>query len=432
METATTRCMILRQCVAELCGTFFLVLFGTGSVACAVTTGELMGLHQVAFVWGFGVCLSIFATAAVSGAHLNPAVSFAFAIFRPKDMPLWKLLPYILAQLLGAMLASAAVLVTFHGALRRMDDELATASAFGEYFPNPGVVTNGKLVRADVSPAGAFGIEAFGTSILMFFILALTDERNAARPPPGMAPFFIGFLVCTLISVFAPLTQAGWNPARDFGPRVVAAMAGWGDIAIPGPRHGFWVYIVGPLVGAPLGAAAWDVCIRPGLPPLPPPKTSGARESLVGCWSPDQEPASPSSSFARAHTSSLIPPTDRMHCAGCLSEDRLRGQHGRLRNRVRKGRGARLGAVRASIVNSLTKTSIPDGCEFAGPMRTSFIVPCGSLVVLLFTHKSRIRKGGTACQEHLPCCVCVQSSIMVRARGGAREVSEKGSALSLA
>lgn len=303
METATPRCMILRQCVAELCGTFFLVLFGTGSVACAVTTGELMGLHQVAFVWGFGVCLSIFATAAVSGAHLNPAVSFAFAIFRPKDMPLWKLLPYILAQLLGAMLASAAILVTFHGALRRMDDELATASAFGEYFPNPGVVTNGKLVRADVSPAGAFGIEAFGTSILMFFILALTDERNAARPPPGMAPFFIGFLVCTLISVFAPLTQAGWNPARDFGPRVVAAMAGWGDIAIPGPRHGFWVYIVGPLVGAPLGAAAWDVCIRPGLPPLPPPKTSGARESLVGCWSPDQEPASPSSSFARAHTS---------------------------------------------------------------------------------------------------------------------------------
>jgi glycerol uptake facilitator-like aquaporin len=70
-----------------------------------------------------------------------------------------------------------------------------------------------------------------------------------------------------LISLFAPITQAGWNPARDFGPRVVAFLAGWGDIAIPGPRNGFWVYIVGPLVGGPIGAAVYDLALRPAFAP---------------------------------------------------------------------------------------------------------------------------------------------------------------------
>ena len=81
-----------------------------------------------------------------------------------------------------------------------------------------------------------------------------------------MAPFFIGFTVAALISLFAPITQAGWNPARDFGPRIVAALAGWGEIAIPGPEGGFWVYILGPLVGAPIGALIYKLVIETGLP----------------------------------------------------------------------------------------------------------------------------------------------------------------------
>ncbi|MCE2457412.1 MAG: aquaporin [Dehalococcoidia bacterium] len=68
-----------------------------------------------------------------------------------------------------------------------------------------------------------------------------------------------------MISLFAPLTQAGWNPARDFGPRIVAFLAGWGSIAIPGPSNGFWVYIVGPMIGAPIGAAVHEYLLRPGL-----------------------------------------------------------------------------------------------------------------------------------------------------------------------
>ena len=66
-------------------------------------------------------------------------------------------------------------------------------------------------------------------------------------------PILIGATVMVLISLYGSLTQAGLNPARNLGPRIVAAMAGWGKIAIPGPRNGFWVYVVGPLFGGPNG-----------------------------------------------------------------------------------------------------------------------------------------------------------------------------------
>lgn len=69
--------------------------------------------------------------------------------------------------------------------------------------------------------------------------------------------------MAVLISLYAPLNQAGFNPARDFGPRIVAAFAGWGEVAIPGPQGGFWTYILGPLFGAPIGGAVYDFVIRP-------------------------------------------------------------------------------------------------------------------------------------------------------------------------
>jgi glycerol uptake facilitator protein len=80
--------------VGEVLGTFLMVLFGTGSVACAVLTGALQGLWQVAVVWGFGVTIAIYCSASLSGAHLNPAVSLAFALLRPSGFPRQRLLPY--------------------------------------------------------------------------------------------------------------------------------------------------------------------------------------------------------------------------------------------------------------------------------------------------------------------------------------------------
>jgi glycerol uptake facilitator protein len=267
---------LARACGAEAIGTFLLVLFGTGSVAAAVLTGAQTGLWQVAVVWGFGVSLAIYATAAVSGAHLNPAVTLAFALWRPESFPRERILPYWGAQIAGAALAGLAVLLTFRTFLTRFEAERgivrgepgseASAMVFGEYFPNPAIFGTGPDAHALISPLMAMGIEAFGTAVLAFMIFALTDPRNGARPA-WLAPFFIGFTVAALISLFAPATQAGWNPARDFGPRIVAFFAGWGEVAIPGPRAGFWVYIVGPMIGAPLGGLIYDRVIRPGLPP---------------------------------------------------------------------------------------------------------------------------------------------------------------------
>lgn len=264
---------LLSACVAESLGTFILVLFGIGSVAAAVFTGAQIGLWQVAVVWGFGVTLAIYVCGAVSGAHLNPAVSLAFAIFRSDQFPLNRLFAYWGAQLIGAVIAGVVVLILFNPFIERFETENGivrgevgsqrSAMAFGEYFPNPGMFDS---MTMSVSPLHAFAVEAFGTAILAMVIFALTERRNAGIPTNGMVPFFIGFTVAALISLFAPITQAGWNPARDFGPRIVAWVAGWGEIAIPGPEGGFWVYILGPLVGAPLGALLFKLVIEPGLP----------------------------------------------------------------------------------------------------------------------------------------------------------------------
>jgi len=261
------------QCLAEFIGTLLMIVIGCGTVCTAVLTGAQVGIWQVAVVWGIGVALSISATAAVSGAHLNPAVSFAFCVFRRKHFPWYKFLPYIVAQLLGAMCGGAINLGLFnsqidyvletHNSTRGSGDpySIATASMFGEYSPNPGF---GDIV-GPVSNFHALVIEAFGSGILMFLILAITDNRNKAVRNKDFAPLLIGGTIAVLISVYAPYTQAGWNPARDFGPRLIACMAGWGADAIPGPNNEFWIYILGPFIGTVVGAAVFELFVSPGL-----------------------------------------------------------------------------------------------------------------------------------------------------------------------
>ena len=204
--------------LAELVGTFLLVLFGTGAVASAVLTGAQVGLWQVAVVWGIGVALAIYATAAISGAHLNPAVSLAFAVLRPTEFPRHRLAGYWAAQLAGGVLAGLVVLGVFapfiarfeaeHGIERGAEGSEASAMVFGEYFPNPAIFGTSAEARSLVSPALAFGVEAVGTALLVFLIFALTDSRNTTGPGV-VGPLMIGLLVAVLISVFAPITQAG-------------------------------------------------------------------------------------------------------------------------------------------------------------------------------------------------------------------------------
>lgn len=275
------------RCIAELLGTFILVFFGCGAVHVAVLTGALNGLWQVAIVWGVAIMVALFATAAVSGAHINPAMTIGFFLWR--QFPARLLVPYVLSQLAGAFLAAGALYVLFSpfleekeksiGVTRGQPGSVVTAMCYGEYFPNPGRLEplfkqRGKSEdtiwsehRALVPETTALVAEFLGTLLLALAVFAVTDERNAAGPG-RFAPVFIGLTVAILISVIAPLTQACFNPARDFGPRLFAHFAGWGEVAIPGPNgRGFWsVYIVAPILGAISGGGIYQLALRPFMP----------------------------------------------------------------------------------------------------------------------------------------------------------------------
>lgn len=247
--------------VGEVLGTFLLVFFGCGSVATAVLTGAQVGIFQVAIVWGIGIATAIYLTGSLSGAHLNPAVTVAFAAWRGFS---WKMVPrYIAAQLMGAILASVVLYVIYHGKLiayeaghsimRGAVGSEATAMVFGEYFPNPGGLPLTAELRETVSEYLAFFIEMLGTALLVLVIFACTDEANESRPRTLVA-VTIGLTVTILISLLGPLTMAGFNPARDFGPRLFSAMAGWDRVPFGTNGKGwFTVYILAPVVGGILG-----------------------------------------------------------------------------------------------------------------------------------------------------------------------------------
>jgi glycerol uptake facilitator protein len=125
--------------------------------------------------------------------------------------------------------------------------------------PGPYSLAAHERLNAMVSQPAAFLAELLGTLILAMVVFAVTDDRNQEAPPNRLAAVFIGLTVSALISVIAPLTQACFNPARDFGPRLFAYFAGWGPIALPGPRGAgfFTVYILAPILGAIVGAGLY-------------------------------------------------------------------------------------------------------------------------------------------------------------------------------
>ena len=134
---------------------------------------------------------------------------------------------------------------------------------FGEYFPNPGGKPLTPEVRETVSLARALLCEVAGTAVLLLVIFAVTDERNAARPQVLTAAM-IGLTVTLLISLFGPLTMACFNPARDLGPRLFSALAGWGGVPFTTNGSGWWsVYLVAPVVGGWLGGALYRFFFKP-------------------------------------------------------------------------------------------------------------------------------------------------------------------------
>jgi glycerol uptake facilitator protein len=248
---------LLGECSAELAGTFILILFGCGVVAQVVAGG--IGDHDsIAWAWGLGVTLGIYTAGRMTGAHLNPAVTIALAAFRGFS---WKkVLPYAVAQFLGAFLAALVVRWNYTEALNKFDPGLTRKSQI-VFSTLPG---NGADIGVHLW--GGFRDQIIGTAILMFLILAIVDLRNTS-PAANLAPLIIGLVVVGIGMAWG--TDAGYaiNPARDFGPRLASFLTGYGGAFKDqfGDLY-FWVPIVAPILGALVGAFLYEALVGRNLP----------------------------------------------------------------------------------------------------------------------------------------------------------------------
>ena len=213
-----------RRMGAEMIGTYAIVVAGCGAIMVNATTGALTHVG-VALTFGFIVMVMIAATGHISGAHFNPAVTVAFALtkhFRWRDVPF-----YIAAQVIGAILGAVT--------LRLLVGETAKLGA---------------TVPA-IAVWQAFGIEVLLTAFLMFVILSVATDGKAAG---HLASLAIGATVALDALWGGPLTGASMNPARSFGPALVAGL--WQDQ---------WVYWVAAIIGAAIGALVYQAIREPQL-----------------------------------------------------------------------------------------------------------------------------------------------------------------------
>ncbi|HZU54525.1 MAG TPA: MIP/aquaporin family protein [Actinocrinis sp.] len=247
---------LLGELAAEFAGTLILILIGVGVVAQVVAGG--IGNHDsIAWAWGLGVILGVYVAGRISGAHLNPAVTVALAAFGGFS---WrKVLPYSLAQTLGAFVAALLVRWNYTEVLGKLDPG-HTIKTQGVFSTLPG---NGAL---PVHLWGGFRDQVIGTAILLFLVLAVTDLRNNS-PLANMAPVVVGLIVVAIGMAWG--TDAGYaiNPARDFGPRLASFFTGYGTAFRD--QYGdlyFWVPIVAPIIGGLIGAGLYKVLIGRFLP----------------------------------------------------------------------------------------------------------------------------------------------------------------------
>src|SRR5216110_3363711 len=244
-----------REVLAEFLGTFILIVFGVGVVAQVVLSRSAAGSPlSINIAWGLAVTMGCYVSAGVTGAHLNPAVTLALAARR--DFPWNKVLPYSLAQIVGAFVASAVVFVTYHEALNAFDGGVrqvlgaqGTAGIWATY-PQPFLSTF----------PGGFIDQVVGTALLVGVIFGITDSRNSPAPA-GLVPVVVGLLVLAIGASFGYNSGYAINPARDFGPRLFTFVAGWGGEVFRAGNNWWWVPIVAPCVGGVIGGWVYDACI---------------------------------------------------------------------------------------------------------------------------------------------------------------------------
>ena len=240
---------LLRSGVAELLGTFVLVLAGGATaVATAVTSPPVYDLLSIVLAFGLALVALVAAIGHVSGCHLNPAVTLGLAVTR--KFP-WRAVPaYVVAQLVGAVLASLATWGVYSGRGHQV-------IGFSTTNPAPGV-----------SSGHAFFVEALITFVLVLVVISVaTDDRV----PTAAAPIAVGAALAVCIFIAAPVTGGEVNPARAFGPAVV-----FGDV------HALWVYLLAPLVGGVLAALVYDRLLAPAHTPEPDEDTNADQDTNHG------------------------------------------------------------------------------------------------------------------------------------------------------
>ena len=231
--------------VAEMIGTFLLILLGNGVVANVVlsgTKGNSSGWIVITTGWALGVFVGVVVAAPFSGAHLNPAVTLALAIGQKFD---WAKVPlFILAQLIGAMIAACAVWLTYKDHFNKTEDPGLKAAAF---YTSPAI--NNKI-------SNLFS-EVLGTFVLIFVIFYFTNaEMGTDKTPVGLGSLGaipVAFLVWAIGLSLGGTTGYAINPVRDLGPRIMHAI-----LPITGKGSSNWGYawipVLGPLIGSTLAA----------------------------------------------------------------------------------------------------------------------------------------------------------------------------------
>lgn len=253
------------ELIGEVFGTFILILLGDGVVANVGLAPRLAAEGYdwvtITFGWAMAVVVAVYATAGVSGAHINPAVTLALALKR--NFPMGKVIPFWIAQVLGAFLGALGVYLCYRDGLvaAGMPNVWCTgpggvfSSAFWGVGPK-GSATSYSLVTALIT-------EIIGTAVLLWGVLAVTDEKNTGVGA-NLGPFLIGFVVLAVgLSLGGPSGYA-INPARDLGPRLFGALMG-----TTGLFTGlYWLVapIIGPLIGGVLGAYTYDIFVTANLP----------------------------------------------------------------------------------------------------------------------------------------------------------------------
>jgi glycerol uptake facilitator protein len=268
------------ELLSEFLGVFVIIAFGDGVVAMAVaalpgsgrTSGPTVIFDAagdwllITFGWAMAVAFAVWIAGGVSGAHLNPAVTLAFAARR--KFPFKKVLPYWGAQLVGAFVGAALVFLVYHNAINAFNLAAKTPKSGGQALATYSIFATFPAKYFGGGIAGPLIDQIVGTAFLLMIVVALIDERNSAVGS-NLTPLAIGLAVLAIGNSFGANAGYAINPARDFGPRLFAYFAGWGKVALPGTYNapGFhfsdywWIPIVGPLIGGIIGIVIYDLFV---------------------------------------------------------------------------------------------------------------------------------------------------------------------------